>query len=33
MNDRGQIVLQKQEDDDPGSRFLCYLWEAGGSPH
>ena len=29
MNDRGQIVLQKQEDDDPGKRSLCYLWEAG----
>lgn len=29
MNDRGQIVLQKQEDDDPGKRPLCYLWEAG----
>jgi hypothetical protein len=26
MNDRGQIVLQKQEDDDPGRRSLCYLW-------
>jgi probable HAF family extracellular repeat protein len=28
MNDRGQIVLQKQEGDS-GSRFLYYLWEAG----
>lgn len=29
MNYRGQIVLQKQEDDDQGKRSLCYLWEAG----
>ena len=29
MNDREQIVLQKQEDNDPGKRSLCYLWEAG----
>jgi probable HAF family extracellular repeat protein len=29
MNNREQIVLQKQEDDDPGKPSLCYLWEAG----
>jgi probable HAF family extracellular repeat protein len=29
MNNRGQIVLQKQEDDDPGKNSICYLWEAG----
>ena len=28
MNDRGQVLLEKQEGDS-GSRFLCYLWQAG----
>jgi probable HAF family extracellular repeat protein len=29
MNDHGQIVLQKQQDDDPDKPTLSYLWEAG----
>jgi probable HAF family extracellular repeat protein len=29
MNDRGQVVLEKQPNDDQGQPSRCYVWEAG----